>query len=99
VIPITINSRVGIGLILLAGGRPMEYMRTHGVAEDTAFRIFDQFLDSVNSCPQLNIKFDLSENSLRKTAAGFQNLSQVKLFDSCVGAIDGLSIRECTNGC
>ncbi len=30
---------------------------------------------------------------MRKTAEGLQNLSQLKLFDSCVGAIDGLSIR------
>ena len=34
---ISTTSRLGIGLILLAGGRTMECMRTHGVARATVF--------------------------------------------------------------
>ena len=50
---ITIASRVGIGLIIIGGGRKVEAMRTHGVASDTVAKIFRSFVKAVNSCAEI----------------------------------------------
>ena len=97
--PISTASRVGSALILLAGGRVLESMRTHGVAESSVYQNFYKFLDAVNNTPELEIKFDLHEDTLVNTASGFNKLSTYNLFSHCVGAIDGLAIKiTCPKG-
>jgi hypothetical protein len=48
--PISVASRVGAGLIMLAGGRSLESMRTHGLAKATVYANFHKFIDAINTC-------------------------------------------------
>ena len=46
------ESRLGIALILLSGGRPIEAMRTHGIAQSTAYENFERIIDAINASMQ-----------------------------------------------
>jgi hypothetical protein len=86
--PISVKSRVGIGLILCSGGRVIEAMRRSFVALN-----FKKFVRAVNRHPSLAIKFDKSRNNLLQMATEFKNKSDFQLFQYCVGCIDGLAIK------
>jgi hypothetical protein len=92
-LPITVASRVGAGLIMLSGGRYMESMRTHGMSKALAYANFHRFIDAVNSCEDLAIRFDNQPESLAIQASGFKARSTHELFEYCCGAIDGLAIK------
>ena len=68
--PITVSSRVGVGLIMLAGGRVVECMRTHGLAKAT---VLATIVKIVHACCRLHnfaIKrsIPLSSNPVHITA-------------------------------
>lgn len=90
---ITTDSRIGIALIMLAGGRFTEAMRTHGVSRASAYSILHQVVDAINNCAALDIDCRNDIFALQSRAAAFQRKSSPGLFDYCVGAIDGLAIR------
>ena len=56
--PITTGSRVASALILLAGGRPVEVMRTHGISMSQVARNFAKVVAAINRHPSLAIKCD-----------------------------------------
>lgn len=90
---ISVASRVGAGLIILGGGRPMESMRTHGLAKTTVYTNFVKFLDAVNTCHNLDIIYDYSYAGVAKYANDFKRRSTHEVFKHCCGAIDGIAIR------
>jgi hypothetical protein len=79
-------------LILLAGGRTIEAMRTHGLSRAQVYKNFREVIKAINECPALAIQCDNSDEGLSKRAREFATLSKHSLFHYCVGAIDGLAI-------
>lgn len=85
-------SRVAVTLIILAGGRVIEAMRTHGIAKTSAHVIFYDVINAINSAGDLAIICDNSPNALAFRAEGFKARSTMGLFNFATGAIDGLAI-------
>ena len=94
--PITTHSRLGAALIILAGGRRVEAMRTHGLSQTFTYANFRKVVWAINRHPALKIEFDLSAESLQLKAHNFNKLGDHDLFKYCVGAIDGLAIKTRT---
>jgi hypothetical protein len=91
--PISAESRIAAALIMLAGGRYVEAMRTHGFAKSTVYSNLHDVVAAINSCPQLDIRYDIQAASVSEMAEGFKGRSQCKVFEYCCGAIDGLAIK------
>lgn len=89
---ISTQSRLGAALIMLAGGRALESMRTHGLAMSSVYKNFRTVIRAINEHPALEICCDSSLYGLETRAAGFKALGQRGLFSYCTGAIDGLAI-------
>jgi len=86
-------SRLAITLCVLGGGRIIEAMRTHGVAEATAYSIFEKVVEAINEHPAFEIKCDNSITALQNRAAGFNRMSYGGLLKFATAAIDGLAIQ------
>ena len=91
--PISTSSRVGAALIMLAGGRAIESMRTHGLARTTVYENFRSVIRAINNHPALEITCDNSPAALNRRSTEFKELGDHGLFQHCVGAIDGLAIQ------
>lgn len=91
--PISTDSRVGAALIMLAGGRATESMRTHGLAKATVYCNLHEVVRAINTHPSLEIKYDSSLVGLRKRAKEFRSRGQFGLFRYMTDAADGLLIR------
>jgi hypothetical protein len=91
--PISVESRIGAALIMLAGGRYVESMRTHGLAKSTVYSNLHDVVAAINSCPQLEIRYDVKSDKVSEMAEGFKSRSERKVFEYCCGAIDGLAIK------
>jgi hypothetical protein len=89
---INTSSRVASALILLAGGRVIEAMRTHGLSQSTCYANFKRVVRAINSCAELEIKYENSLYALQSRAEDFQMKSTHGLFEFMTGAIDGLAI-------
>jgi hypothetical protein len=92
-IPISAASKIGVGLIILAGGRRTEAMRTHGIAESTVYKILHSFCKAVNECPVFDLNYNIDYYTLMKRAEEFYAKSFISLFKYCCGALDGLAIK------
>jgi hypothetical protein len=66
--PISSASKLGAALILLAGGRRLEAMRTHGVASCTVYQNLHRVIEAINSHPALAIECDTSKEGCKKNA-------------------------------
>lgn len=91
--PISSQSRLGVALIMLGGGRKTEAMRTHGVAESTVYDILHKVVHAINTNPALAITDNHSTIQLEQRAEGFCKRSTHSLFKFCTGCIDGLAIQ------
>ena len=91
--PISTASRLGTALIMLAGGRRMEAMRTHGISESQAYKNLHDVVTAINKHPNLAIDSGPNSGLLAERAADFRSKSSHELFSHCVGAIDGLAIQ------
>ena len=90
---ITTESRLGAALIMLAGGRAMEAMRTHGLAKTTVYKNLHEVVRAINIHPALEIKYDSSISALKSRANGFRQRGQFELFEYMTDSADGLLIR------
>ena len=70
---------------MLAGGRRIEVMRTHGIAQSTAYSNLRNVVRAINKHPRLAIHFDISPHGLSKTAEDFKQKGDHGLFHHCVG--------------
>lgn len=91
--PISVASRVGACLIILGGGRIMEAMRTHGLSHTVAYDNFHEVIEAINAHPNLCIEYPNTLSKLKEVAGGFCKRSTHRMFEFCVGAIDGLAIQ------
>lgn len=91
--PITVDSRIGAALIMLAGGRQIEVMRTHGLPQATVYSNLHEVVAAINAHPALAIHCLNDSDSLASRAKSFKALGTQKLFHYCTGALDGLAIR------
>jgi hypothetical protein len=82
---------VGIGIRYLAGDTKSSLADFFGVSDPSVDRCIDLFLDKVMACKALHIKMPTTQQQLRDIANGLSSISSttIKIFDGCVGAIDG----------
>lgn len=91
--PVSSASKIGATLIVLAGGRVMESMRTHGLAASCAYSYFHEVVNCINQIDTLKIECKNDLGSLQERAEAFSRLSSYpELFQFCTGAVDGLAI-------
>ena len=88
--PITTNSRLGAALIILAGGRAMEAMRTHGISKAFVYDNLRRVVRAINDNPSLKIEM----GNYQELADEFRKKSDFDLFQYNVACIDGL---ECSS--
>jgi len=84
------DSRLGAALIMLAGGRFMEAMRTHGLSRTFVDTNLLHVCEIINSHPGLKIECPNDMHSLRKRAESFRDRGDCGLFEYSTGVIDGL---------
>ncbi|CAN0151923.1 unnamed protein product [Discosporangium mesarthrocarpum] len=77
----------------LSGGSYFELVDGPTIACSTAYSVLHRTLEAINSCPDLVIVW-LDDVRLDHVAAGFRERSRQGIMDRCVGAADGLSIRN-----
>lgn len=70
---------------MLSGGRRIEAMRTHGIAQSTAYSNLRNVVRAINKHPSLAIHFDISPQGLSETAEDFKQKGDHRLFHNCVG--------------
>ncbi len=93
--PISLASRLGAALIILAGGRAAETLRTHGMSLPMVYKNFDAVIDAINKIPELKIDCSNSEEACKKRAKEFESRSKPhKLFKYCVGASSSSSFAS-----
>ena len=80
---------IALGLRALGGGRLSDIRHIIGCSRAAAYAAFDDFVDAVNSCPELNIKFPTTAEEWKEVNDGFTVKSSDGIMQGCVGAIDG----------
>ena len=81
---------LAIKLRWLAGGNLIDICHVYGVSFPSVYAITKTFLDAVNSCTALSIKFPTTNKEKQQTVMnGFIEKSEQQLFCGCIGAIDG----------
>ena len=81
--PITSDSRLGMALIILGGGRVTEAMRTHGVSKSSAYGILHEVVDAISNCKALDLP---SENDLFTLSREPRDLMCIALVQSMESA-------------
>jgi hypothetical protein len=81
---------MAIGLRWLAGGSFLDLKISYGCSRACIFRCRDLFINAVNLCEQLKIKFPETAEEFEATRKGFKAKSSHGIMRGCVGAIDGL---------
>ena len=94
--PISTPSRIGVALIILAGGPRIESMRTHGLSQPFVCDNLRKVVRAINKNPRLAIVCDTSIDSMKVKAKKYAELGDHNLFKYAVGAIDGLAIKTRT---
>jgi DDE superfamily endonuclease len=89
--PIIPELIVAMSLRYLAGGNKAIIADFFGVSDASVDRCIDIFLDKVMACEAIQIMVPATGPELRQIANGFSSVSSAgsKIFDGCVGAIDG----------
>jgi hypothetical protein len=58
--PISVEHIVAVGLRVLSGGRVKDQRHNVGTSLDATYKAFDDFVDAINSCLELDIKMPQS---------------------------------------
>jgi predicted GNAT family acetyltransferase len=82
-VPITAASKIGTALILLAGGRRLEAMRTHGIAQATVYSTLHSFCAAINEYPVFDLDYRSDLFTLKRRAKEFYAKSFVSFFNYC----------------
>jgi len=67
----------------------IDICHVYGVSYPSVYAITKTFLDAVNSCTALSIKFPTTNKEKQTVMNGFLEKSEQQLFRGCIGAIDG----------
>ncbi|KAL7456503.1 hypothetical protein ACHAWC_008001 [Mediolabrus comicus] len=88
--PIMTEHIMAMGLRYLAGGRVLDNRRYIGMNKSSAYSAVDDFINAVNTCPELDIKFPSSAAEWEEVRQGWQARSSVpNIFHGNVAAADG----------
>ena len=87
--PIQVEHIISLGLRVLAGGQLADIRHIIGASRAAGYQAFDDFVDAVNSHPELAINFPKSAEEWREVNNGFKAKSSDNIMEGCVGAIDG----------
>ena len=87
--PILVEHIISLGLRLLAGGQVSNVRHIMGVSRSAAYEAFDDFVDAVNSHPDLAINFPNSTEEWKEVNEDKKAKSSDQIMEGCVGAIDG----------
>lgn len=81
---------VALGLRALGGGRLSDIRHIVGCSRSAAYAALDDFVNAVNSCPELDvINFPKTAAEWKEVNDGFTAKSSDGIMQGCVGAIDG----------
>jgi hypothetical protein len=92
--PILVEHIVATGLRVLAGGRVKDQRHIIGSCLTAGYVATDDFIDAVNSAPELDIRLPQTVEEWRHINAGFTRKSSDRLIDGCVGVFDGFFQRS-----
>lgn len=87
--PIRPEHMVAIGLRALGGGRLLDIRHIIKSSLSAAYRAFDDFVNAVNTAPELDINFPQSPEEWKEVNDEFTAKSSDGIMQGCVGAIDG----------
>lgn len=87
--PIDVEHIVALGLRALGGGRLLDLRHIIGASLSASYKAFDNFVDAINTCPDLDINFPQSPAEWKEVNDGFSAKSSDGIMQGCVGAIDG----------
>lgn len=91
--PIKVEHIVAAGLRFLGGGRVKDQRHLIGCSRKAAYVAVDDFIDAVNSAPELDISFPTTVEEWNDVNAGWTRKSTDELLYGCVGALDGFFQR------
>jgi hypothetical protein len=78
-----------MGIRFLAGGSYDDIRLVCGVSKSSFFRSVYKFLDALEECPELRIKFPLTAEEKRATAQEFMRISSHEIHRGVISCIDG----------
>lgn len=87
--PITLESIMTMGIRYLAGGNWGDIRLVCGVSKTSFYRSVYKFLDALSHCPDLQIRFPVSEEEKRNTAAEFRKRSKNDIHRGVLSCVDG----------
>ncbi len=91
--PILVEHIIALGLRTLAGGRPKDVRHFVGTSPRAAYDAVDDFIDAVNTTPELDLHLPQSQEEWMGVNAGWRKKSTNKIIAGCVGALDGFFQR------
>jgi hypothetical protein len=90
--PVQSEITVAIGLCWLTGGSYLDLKNVYCYSVDTIYKHRLLFIQAVNICDLLKVKFPTFAVEICSVQAGFCNISSNSVLTGCVGAIDGLLV-------
>ena len=91
--PISVKHITAIGLRVLSGGRTKDQRHIMGTSLTAAYNAVDDFIDAVNSAPELDIHLPQTTAEWLEINEGFKRKSTNEIIAGCVGALDGFFQR------
>lgn len=91
--PILVEHIIATGLRVLAGGRTKDQRHIIGTSLSAAYDAVDDFIDAVNSAPELDIYLPQTTEEWQRINYGFTKKSTNEIIAGCVGALDGFFQR------
>lgn len=87
--PILVDHITALGLRALAGGRIQDLRHIIGASVSASYNALVDFVNAVNTTPELDINFPNSPEEWKAVNDGFTAKSSDGVMQGCVGAIDG----------
>lgn len=88
--PILTEHVMAMGIRYLKGGTVLDNRRYLNMSRAAAYSAIDDFIDAVNTAPELDICFPTSPEEWNRVREGWQSRSSLpQIYHGCVGALDG----------
>jgi DDE superfamily endonuclease len=94
--PISIQLTLHCVIRWLIGSSWVDIRLTIGISSPSFYRIISKGMTAILKVAELSYKFPSTPEEARNAAWGFKSVSTHKLFDGCVGAVDGYFLETTT---